>query len=78
VRDTGSRITYTGGAPTAIVTIMDDLDKKTASFGAVAGLGYQISDYFSVEGNIGTVRLGNPRGLTSTSAATEIRFGIRF
>lgn len=78
VRDTGSRITYTGGAPSAIVTIMDDLDKKTTSIGAVAGLGYRITDIFSVEANVFTLRLGDPRGLTTTSAASELRFGIRF
>ncbi|BDU72541.1 hypothetical protein [Mesoterricola silvestris] len=78
VRDTGSRITYTGGAPSSIVTIMDDLDKKTTSIGAVAGLGWRITGIFSVEANVFTVRLGDPRGGTGTSAASEIRFGIRF
>ena len=94
VRDTGSRITYmelatpgTGAnlgktnysaTPSSIVTIMDDLDKKTTSLGLMAGIGYRLTTNFSLEANVFTVRLGDPRGLTHTSVATELGFGIRF
>jgi opacity protein-like surface antigen len=94
VRDTGTQITYTesaiagtgvnlgrtnyGVTPSSIVTIMDDLDKKTTSLGVIAGLGYQLTEYFSIEANVFTVRLGDPRGVTTTSVASEVCFGIRF
>lgn len=83
-RDTGSRITYgtvppsTAVVPTAIVTIMDDRDKKTTSFGLLAGMGYRLTENFSVEANVFTVRLGDPLGITNTSLASELSFGIRF
>jgi opacity protein-like surface antigen len=78
-RDTGSRITYSAPAtPSAIVTIQDDREKKTVSFGLMAGIGYRLTEKFSLEANVFTVRLGDPVGYTSTSLASELCFGIRF
>ena len=79
-RDTGSRITYAtnGTTITNIDTIMDDVDKKTVSFGLMAGFGYRLTENFSLEANVFTVRLGDPLGSTSTSLVSEIAFGIRF
>lgn len=78
-RDTGSRITYSApSTPSAIVTIAEEREKKTTSFGLLAGIGYQLTQNFSVELNAFTVRLGDPLGGTSASLATEVNFGIRF
>jgi len=79
LRDTGSRITYSAPTtPSAIVTISDEFVKKTTSFGLQAGVGYHLTENFSVEANVFTVRLGDPLGITNTSVASELSFGFRF
>lgn len=78
-RDTGSRITYSApSVPSQIETIQVELVKKTTSFGLTAGVGYRLTENFSVEANVFTVRLGDPLGITNTSLASELSFGFRF
>jgi opacity protein-like surface antigen len=78
--DTGSSVTYAGTpvTRTQVVTIASMTDKKTTSFGLMAGLGYRFGSAFTMEFNAFTVRLGDPLGDTRTGVATELTFGIRF
>ena len=94
VRDTGTRFNYsfteasgTFGTPNwvnaslvtpIITTLAIETEKKTASFGLMAGIGYRLTENFSIEANAFTIRLGDPLGSTNTSLATELCFGIRF
>ena len=78
--DTGSSVTYAGTpvVRTLVVPIATMTEKKTTSFGLLAGIGYRFGSAFTVEGNAFTVRLGDPLGDTRTAVATELTFGIRF
>ena len=81
---TGSTYTYKAApapatAPTlAITALADSKQKSSVSFQVKGGIGYRLSEIFSVEANAFTYRLAPLAGSAKTGLGSEICLGIRF